>query len=63
MAYIVGIIKKNGNVISQHVDTRSAADEYILSIAEKEPIKMAKIRNLDTKEEIDKVKNLLLKEK
>jgi hypothetical protein len=51
MAYIIGIIKKNGTVISQRVEKRPEADEYILSIAEQEPIKIAKIRNTETKEE------------
>ena len=48
MPFQVGIVKKNGTIIGKRVESREEADEYILSIAEKEEIKLAKIRDLKT---------------
>lgn len=49
--YRVGIIKKDGKVISKNFSNKEEAEEYILLIAEKEGIKQARIRDMETKKE------------
>jgi hypothetical protein len=46
-----GIILKSGDIIGHAFSTKEEAEEYILSIAEKQEIKEARIRNLQTGEE------------
>ncbi len=51
MNYSVGIITKAGQITGKAFETRQEAEEYILFTAEKEPIKLAKIRDLKTGKE------------
>ncbi len=48
--YRVGITKSNGEIDSQNFETKQEADEYVLSMAEKEGLKTAMILNKETKE-------------
>lgn len=45
----VGIIKQNGEVISENFNTRSKAEDYILTVSDKEKIKRADILNSETR--------------
>ena len=47
----VGILKKNGDITGKAVESKEEADTYILELAEKEELKQARIRNIQTGEE------------
>ena len=49
--YSAGVLKINGEVIGKAFQSKDEAEAYILEIAEKEPIKQGRIRNLATGEE------------
>ena len=46
----VGVVKANGKVEGKNFDTKQQADNYVLSMAEKEGLKSARILNKKTKE-------------
>jgi len=46
--FSAGIITKSGLIYGKAFNTKEEAEEFILSIAEKEPIKLARIRDLKT---------------
>ena len=46
--FSAGIITKDGKVFGKAFDLKEEAENYILEIAEKEEIKMARIRDLKT---------------
>lgn len=48
MKYSVGAIKKNGEVLGRAFETKAEAEEYLLTLMEKEELKQARIRNLMT---------------
>ena len=48
MNYSAGIITKTGKIYGKAYETKEECEEFILSIAEKEPIKLARIRDLKT---------------
>ena len=49
--YRVGLVNNNGIPKAQNFNTRKEAEDWILEIAEKEGIRHARIRNMETKEE------------
>jgi hypothetical protein len=51
MNYHAGVILKTGEVKGRAFESKSEAEAYILDLAEKEGIKIGKIRNLNTGEE------------
>lgn len=50
----VGIVKKDGDIISQNFNTEKEANDFVLDIAEKFGIKHYRILNKETKEIADK---------
>ena len=46
----VGIVKSNGQVEGKNFETKQEADDYILSMAEKDGLKNAMILNKETGE-------------
>jgi hypothetical protein len=51
MNYSAGIITKSGKIVGKAFESKEEAEEFILLEAEKEELKIAKIRNLLTGEE------------
>jgi hypothetical protein len=49
--FSAGVITKTGQIYGKAFESKSEAEEYILSIMEKEELKQARIRNLTTGEE------------
>jgi hypothetical protein len=49
--FSAGIITKAGQILGKAFETKEEAEDFILFVAEKEPIKLARIRNLITREE------------
>jgi len=50
MKYRLGILKKDGKIIAKNFNTQGEAEDYILTISEKENIKRADLMNKETKE-------------
>jgi len=48
MNYTAGGVKKNGEVFGKAFETKAEAEEFILSIMEKEELKRARIKDLKT---------------
>jgi hypothetical protein len=49
--FSAGIITKAGKIYGKAFEVKEEAENYILEIAEKEPIRLARIRDLITGEE------------
>ena len=49
--YSAGVVLKDGSIVGHAFATKGEAEDYIISIAEKQEIKIAKIRNTETGEE------------
>ena len=49
--YSAGVVLKDGSIIGHAFATKGEAEDYIISIAEKQEIKQARIKNLQTGEE------------
>jgi len=49
--FSVGIVTKTGQIIGKAFNNKAEAENYILETAEKEELKLARIRNTDTGEE------------
>lgn len=49
--YRAGVVTKDGIPKAQNFETKKEAEDWILEIAEKEGIRHARIRNMETKEE------------
>ena len=49
--YSAGVVLKDGSIIGRAFATKFEAEDYIISIAEKQEIKQARIKNLQTGEE------------
>jgi len=47
----VGVIRQNGIPEAHNFDTKSEAEDYLLSIMEKEQLRQARIKDLSTGEE------------
>ena len=47
----VGVIRQNGIPEAHNFDTKSEAEDYLLSIMEKEELRQARIKDLSTGEE------------
>ncbi len=54
----IGIVKKDGTIISQNFDTKPEAEDFVLDLAEKEGIKFYKIKDKKTGEIVEKGENL-----
>jgi hypothetical protein len=48
MAYRVGLIRQNGIPEAHNFDTKAEAESYLLSIMEREELRQARIKDLDT---------------
>jgi hypothetical protein len=47
----VGLIRENGTPEAHNFDTKVEAESWLLSIMEREELRQARIKNLDTNEE------------
>lgn len=54
----VGIIKKDGKAIAKNFNTKEEVDTFVLEVAEKEGVKYYKVIDKQTKEVIEKGKDL-----
>ncbi len=46
--YRVGIIKENGTPDAKNFDTKKEAEDWILSLMDKENLRQARLKDLDT---------------